>query len=147
MYLRTFLLPRFSAPSVAHPPMCRKTPPVFWYAADVMNPCLSFGYSPWPCLGGKGLALELVARSHWLGRIRAAKAVLLTAGLSREEVDGVVQKHGEGKLSSSVLQCSNLLPFSLLFSHMGAPVVANFSFQHSFASPYSYFICVFCAVL
>lgn len=44
VYLRTFLLPRFSAPSVPHPQMRRKTPPVFWYAAEVMNP--GFLYVP-----------------------------------------------------------------------------------------------------
>lgn len=62
--------------------------------------CLSFGCSPWLCLGccvkgGKGLALELVAMSHWWGHIRAAMVVLLTAGLSCEEVDGVVQNYVE----------------------------------------------------
>lgn len=95
--------------------------------------CL-LGAVPGCVKGGKGRALELTA-------------ALLTAGFSREQAAGAAQNHAEGKLSSCAPQCSNLLPFPLLFSHMGAPVVVNFSFQHGFASPYISFICGFCAVL
>lgn len=50
------------------------------------------------CKRGKGLAPELMARSHWPGNICTAETALLTAGLSCEEVVGVVQEHAEGKL-------------------------------------------------
>lgn len=127
----------------------KKMPPIFPCAAEIIN--LSFLLVP--VFWRQALAVfELLCRTRqrsgpWadsqvqcLGHILAAQAALLAVGLSCEEEVGVVQKHAEGKLWSS------LLPFRLLCSHIGAPVVVNFSFWHRFASQYVCLICKFCAL-
>lgn len=127
----------------------KKMPPIFPCAAEIIN--LSFLLVP--VFWRQALAVfELLCRTRqrsgpWadsqvqcLGHILAAQAALLAVGLSCEEEVGVVQKHAEGKL------WSNVLPFRLLCSHIGAPVVVNFSFWHRFASQYICFICKFCAL-
>lgn len=116
VYLRTFPRPWFSALSVLYPTEALENASKFSICSRNHGPqlpvkCLSFGCSLWLGLGccvigGKGLAPELMARSHWPGHICAAEIALLTAGLSCEEVVGVVQKHAEDKL---IEQCAVVL--------------------------------------